>query len=287
MEVVGEGDLSDGSANPFEEEVLKTTLSPNWYSGYRRMLHYDAGIFYENQLIKITYRVIKESINITLKFTIINNAAKTVGTDITGFKVLSLESLGGNENPNYIVNLTHLPESTISNKSNMEIAIKVRNVVENNESPILSLTFMCGGSFNQLSLKFPVLLLKTLSTTGINDIDEFKKRWLQIGEMLGVAQGEYTAKVSTAHRYNSSNIVRLLSRLSFTVVHSTPDTMENGILVMGAGILHTQKSNYGVLTIIKSVDQIGKEFEIVVRCTGGGIPEIIALTLKEVFEGKF
>jgi AP-2 complex subunit alpha len=285
--VVEEGDLSDGSANPFEEEVLKTTLSPNWYSGYRRMLHYDAGIFYENQLIKITYRVIKESFNITLKFTIINNAAKTVGTDITGFKVLSLESLGGNENPNYIVNLTHLPESTISNKSNMEIAIKVRNVVENNESPILSLSFMCGGSFNQLSLKFPVLLLKTLSTTGVSDTDEFKKRWLQIGEMLGVVQGEYTAKVSTAHRYNSSNIVRLMSRLSFTVVHSTPDTMENGILVMGAGILHTQKSNYGVLTIIKSVDQIGKEFEIVVRCTGGGIPEIIALTLKEVFEGKF
>ena len=40
----------------------------------------------------------------------------------------------------------------------MEIYIKVRNIIENNESPVLSMTYMCGGSFNQLNLKFPVLL---------------------------------------------------------------------------------------------------------------------------------
>ena len=110
---------------------------------------------------------------------------------------------------------------------------------------------------------------------------------MQIGELLGVEQGESTARVLTSHRYNSSNVVRLLSRLGFAVVYNTSDDSDQGILVMGAGILHTQKSKYGVLTTIKSIDAIGREFEVLVRCTGGGIPEIITSTMKEIMEGKF
>ncbi|KAK6456736.1 adaptin N terminal region-domain-containing protein [Scheffersomyces xylosifermentans] len=281
-------DDEEDDSNPFgDEKKAPTTLSPNWYSGYHRMLHYDAGIFYEDQLIKITYRVLKEAFNIVLKFTIINNSAKTTGTDISGFTVLDLESLTGNQDPNYVLNIKQLPDPTIHDKSTMEIGIKVRNVIENHESPILSLSFMCGGSFNSLNLKFPVLLLKTLSSTVLTGIDEFNKRWQQIGDLLGVKEGECSVKVSITHRYNSSNISRLLTRLGFAVVHSTTDDDVNEILVFGAGILHTQKTNYGVLTTIRSVDQIGKEFEIKVRCSGGGVADVICSTLKEIFEGKF
>lgn len=277
--------------NPFEEQaeeaVEKVALSPNWYAGYHRMLHYDAGIFFENQLIKITYRLLKERNVFTLKFVIFNNSAKTAGTDITGFKILEFQSKTSSEDPNYLLNIKQVPGSTISEKSSMELEIKIRNVVENEESPILTLSFTCGGSFNHLNLKVPVVLLKTLSSATLNSVDEFNKRWLQIGELLGTQEGEYSTNVNITHRYNSSNIVRLLTRLGFSVVHSTNDEIEDGILVMGGGILYTQKSNYGVLTRIQSVDSVGKEFAITVRCTGGGIPEIIALSLKEIFEGKF
>lgn len=276
---------SDGS-NPFEEESKPVVLSPNWYSGYHRMLHYDAGIFYEDQLIKITYRVIKEGCALTLKLTIINNSAKTAGTDITGLTVLNLESLTDDHDPNYVLNLKQLPESTFHDKANMEISVKIRNVVENHESPILSITFMCGGSFNTLNLKFPVLLLKTLTSTALNGLDEFNRRWAQIGELLG-PQGESSQAVNLTHRYNSSNIVRLLSRLGFAVVHATLDETDNTILVMGAGILHTQKTNYGVLATLKSTDQVGKEFEVAIRCSGGGVAEVVAITMKEILEGKF
>ena len=288
-----EDDLSDGGsieeANPFEEDDSSPplVLSSNWYSGYHRMCHYDAGIFYEGQFIKIIYRIIKDGHQLGLQFTIINNCAKTTGVDITNLRVLNIQSMTKAEDPSYILNLKQLPKLTVSDKTTMEIDIKIRNVVENNESPILSLTFMCGGAFNQLNLKFPVILLKTVTSTSMADLDDFKKRWLQIGELLGVEQGESTTRILTSHRYNSSNVVRLLSRLGFAVVYNTNDESDLGILVMGAGILHTQKSKYGVLITVKSIDAIGREFEVVVRCTGGGIPEIITSTMKEIMEGKF
>lgn len=277
--------------NPFEEQKAPTVpphatiLSPNWYSGYHRMLHYDAGIFFENQLIKLTYRTIKDGSTLTIKFTVINNAAKTASTDITGFTVIEFKSMTKAENPNYLINLIELPELTIKDKTSMEVQIKIRNIVETSESPIMNISFKCSGSFNQLHLKVPVALLKTLTSTN-SSLDDFRQKWLQIGELLGLQQGEFKSVAHTAHRFNSSNVVRLLSRLGFAVVHSTHDTFENGILVMGAGILHTVQSKYGLLTTIKSVDDVGKEFEVLVRCTGGGVAEVVALTLKEILEGK-
>lgn len=279
-----------GDEDPFGDNTTKphARLTPHWYSGYHRMLHYDAGIFFEDQLIKITYRTVKNGPSISIKFTIINNAAKTASTDITGLTLLDVESLTSSEDPNYVISVVQLPELTVSDKTSMELEIKIRNVVENNESPILSMSFKCSGSFNTLNLKFPVLLLKTLTPT-TPALEEFKKRWLQIGELLGAEQGEFRATADVNHRHMSSNIVRLLSRIGFSVVHSTSDdesVLQNGgILVMGAGILHTSKAKYGVLSTVRSTDGVGKRFEVVVRCTGGGVPEVIALSLKEILQG--
>ncbi|KAG7662342.1 uncharacterized protein J8A68_004113 [[Candida] subhashii] len=277
--------------NPFDGEATNkksstTTLSSNWYVGYHRMLHYDMGIFYEDQLIKITYRVIKNGPSIDLIFTIINKASKTIGTDITGFNVLNLESLTKQEDPNYTLRIKTVPEANIYDKTTMEIEIKVRNIVENHESPVLSMTYMCGGSFNHLNLKFPVLLIKTLAPTSLTGIDEFTKRWTQIGELLGVDKGQYKSQVHLSHRLNASNISRLLTRLGFAIVAISPDTPDTQIYVTGAGILHTQKSNYGVLVSISGEDAIGKELLVTVRCTGGGVSEMICNTLCEIFKGK-
>ncbi|KAK6201448.1 armadillo-type protein [Scheffersomyces amazonensis] len=279
-------DITNGEddTNPFDD--TKTALSPNWYSGYYRMLHFDAGIFFESPLIKLTYRILKEGNNILIRFTIINNSAKTAGTDITKFTVLELESRAGDTDPSYLLNLKQVPESTIRDKSVLEIEIKVRSVIENNESPILSVTFMCGGSFNQLNLKFPVLLIKTLSATILGSEDDFEKRWLQIGELLGTNEGEYTTTVIPSASFTYPNIIRLLSRLGFAIVYASPENPPSNLLIKGAGILHTQKSNYGVLTKVKSIESEVQEngYNIVVRCTGGGIAEVIALTLKEILQ---
>lgn len=146
------------------------------------------------------------------------------------------------------------------------------------------MTLTCGGSFNHLALKIPVSLLKTVTGT-LTTLEDFKKRWIQIGQQLGQAEGEESIHISPPHRLVSSNIARLMTRIGFTVVYNTPDN-EGNILVMSAGIIHTSKSNYGVLITTKSVDAIGKEFLIVIRCTGGGLATLLAQSLREILEDR-
>lgn len=275
---------SESEVNPFDEELK---LSPNWYNGYHRMLHFDAGVFYENQWVKITYRLEKvEPFRFVYKFVIINNAYKTTKNHLTNFKILNLYDLNNSKSANYLISINSSPEQTIEVKSLLELNIKVRNIVEIHESPTLVFNFNCGGSFNKLTLKFPINILKTLTATSLV-LDDFKLRWLQINQMLPNNQGEHLVRSMTNYRYTLSNIIRLLQRLSFYIVHNTNDDDTNGILILAAGILHTQSNNYGVLVSIKSIDNVGKNFEIIVKCTGGGVAEIVAMILHEIFEGKF
>ncbi|CAI5756650.1 unnamed protein product [Candida verbasci] len=267
--------LAQNIANKPVENSFSESLSNNWYAGYHRMLYFDAGIFYEDQLIKITYRVIKNNFDLTYIFTILNKSFKSIGANITSFTVLNIESLTQKNNPNYIIGLKNIPNKTIRDKSNMEIQIKIRNIIENNESPILSLTFQCGGSFNQLNLKFPVILLKSLTPSQIT-VSEFQNRWTQIGQLLGIEQGESSIEIDLSHRQNYSNIVRLLTRLGFYIVEDL------NFKISGAGILHSQKSNYGLLIEVEVNEEICKHLRIVVRCTGGGVSDIISSTLKEI-----
>lgn len=281
-----DSELYDETTNsPFgdSQQHAIPQLSPNWYSGYHRMLQYDAGIFYEDQLVKLTYRTVKDGPNIHIKFTIINNSAKTTNTSITAFTVREIYNASKSGNPSYLISLSEVPDLTIPQKSTMTIAIRVRDIVENNESPVLSLSYKCSGSFNTVNLKIPIVLIKTLTGTMLSSLDEFKRRWLQIGELLGTVDGERLGKVLAQYRLTSSNVVRILQRMGFAIIHNTLDTDE-GVLVMGAGILHTMKSNYGVLVTVKSLDQVGRLFDIVVRSTGGGIPGVIYETLEEVFQ---
>ncbi|QWU86570.1 hypothetical protein CA3LBN_000788 [Candidozyma haemuli] len=277
-------DYNESSSDPFGDSsgasVMK--LSPNWYSGYHRMLHYDAGIFYEDQLVKITYRVVKATANVNYQFTVINNAAKNANTDITAFTVLDLHNPGKREDPNYYIRLVKVPDSTIATKTTMELVATIRNIVENNESPVLSLSYRCGGSFNTLHLKVPVVILKTLSATNLS-AEEFKRRWFQIGEALGSNAGEARQAIKANHKYISSNVSRTLQRLGFAVVHCTPDSSSGDILVMAAGILHTSTANFGVLVSMKSLDPDGRQFDLTVRCTGGGVSEVVFQSLEEVF----
>ncbi|KAI5951384.1 hypothetical protein KGF54_004458 [Candida jiufengensis] len=263
-------------------QKVDSTLSSNWYSGFHRMLHFDAGIFFENQLIKITYRIVKTNFDLSIKFIILNSAGKTVGESITGLTVLNLESLAKQNDPNYLLSIKQLPEANVVDKTSMEVDVKIRGIVESKENPILSLTFKCGGSFNQLNLKFPVSVLKTLTPTALSSYEEFERRWSQIGQHLGV-EGETSLTIHLNHRHDESQISRSLTRLGFAVVQ--PPLLPTNIDISGVGILHTQKSNYGVLTKFLGLDEIGKDLRIIVRCTGGGVAEIIANTLKEILVG--
>lgn len=259
-----------------------TILSPNWLAGYSRMRKYDAGIFYESQLIKITYRIQAEESVLRIKFIIFNNSKKTANTDITGLTILQLESKTGTEDPSYVLSIDKPPESIVPEKTTMELSIKVRRAIESKEDPIIHLTFTCGGSFNQLNLKFPIVFLKTLSPTAMGNVEDFRRRWNQIGELLG-DNGGAVKTVSTGAVNTSSGLVRLLTRLRFSVVHATPETTIP-ILVMGAGILHSSENNCGLLVTLRSIDSGAQNLEIHCRSTGEGVAPLIAETLVDILK---
>lgn len=274
------------AAKPTTQSTSTPALTLGWAAGYNRMLHYDAGIFYENQLVKIIYRMVKDHHQIVYKFTVINNAGKLANTIITGFTVLTLQ-LGARDasNPLYVALVTELPQSTITSKTSMEVSVNIRHCIENDELPRILFAFTCGGSFTQLNLRFPVVLLRLLLSQGMQHITEadFATRWAQIGSQLG--DGEFRTAAIASHRHNLANMVRLLTRLGFAVVHASIED-EGPIDVRGAGILNTQVANYGLLCHLASKDELGKAFEVIVRCTGGGVAEIIAQSICDIIKAQ-
>ncbi|GEQ70906.1 hypothetical protein JCM33374_g4586 [Metschnikowia sp. JCM 33374] len=272
--------------DPFGDSIPQADipqLSPNWYEGYHRMLQFDVGIFYEDQLVKLTYRIFRDGPTLRIVFTIINNAAKTADASITAFTVHDIHTHGSS---NYVVEMVKVPESKIPQKTTMELEVKVRDIFGNKNGPVLAMNYKCSGSFNTLTLKIPVVIIKTLSGTSMNSIDEFKRRWLQIGELIGLERGEKRGLVAAAHRRNTSTVVKMLQRLGFAIIQSTPDDPNSNILVMGAGILRMVKSNCGVLVTVKSISPNSNDFDVIVRSTGVQVPAIVHDTIRELFDLK-
>lgn len=274
------------AADPFGDSSINKTpqLSPNWYDGYHRMLQFDVGIFYEDQLVKLTYRITRDGHTLKIAFTIINNAAKTAEASISAFTIHDIHTFG---NANYLIRMTKVPDLKIPQKSTMEFEVKVRDIIGNHDGPILAISYKCSGSFNTLTLKIPVVLAKTLAGTSMSSIDEFKRRWLQIGDFLGLEKGEKRGLVTAAHRRNSSTLAKMLQRLGLAIIQSTPDDPHSNILVMGAGILRMVTSNCGVLVTVKSIAPDSNDFDVIVRSTGVGVPAIVHDTIRELLDLKY
>lgn len=269
------------SANPFasEQKPHQLPLTKGWYDGYRRMLQYDAGIFYEDQFVKLTYKIQRSGPSYTIGLTIINNAARSAEAAITAFTV---NDLTYDEDSNYIATITKSPDLTISERSTMEIEVRICDIIENKKGPVLPISYRCSGSFNSLRLKIPVVLLKGLSGTAMNSIDDFKKRWVQIGNLLGTEEGERSGVLTAPHRYNCAFLSSTLQRTGFAIVQKTPDNPEAIMMITGAGIIKTLKSNYGVLLLLRSTDHEAKHFQVTVRSTGGGLASLVFELLQEI-----
>lgn len=274
---------AQSDSNPFinEDQKLKTLpLTSNWYGGYHRMLQYDAGIFYEDLFVKLTYKVHRSGPSYTVGLTIINNAARTAGASINAFTVHDLEY---ENDGSYVARITKHPDLTISDKTSMEIEARICDLVTSKSGPILAINFKCSGSFNSLRLKIPVALLKCLTSTTMSSIDDFKKRWVQIGTSLGTENGEFEGILTAPHRYNCPFLTSSLQRVGFAIVQKTPDNPDAKILITAAGILRTLKSNYGVLLLLRSTDLEAKHFQLTVRSTGGGLSPLIFELIQEIF----
>lgn len=268
-------------ADPFTDK--KPKLSPNWKEGYYRMLQFDAGIFFEDHLVKITYRIKRDGPEIEVTFTIINNAAKLAEASLTAFTVHDVHNMSQGA-AKYSVNLVKLPLLTIAQKDTLVLLARVREIMDNGECPVLAMSFKCSGSFNTLTLKIPIVMTKTLLATTMNSIEDFKNRWLQIGEAMGLETGEARAVIQASHKRSASTIVIMLQRLGFAIIQSTADSDALNVMVVGAGILRLVSLNYGVLVTVRGLPSAPNSFDLAVRSTGAGIAAVVHSLIRELFE---
>ncbi|GMF62576.1 unnamed protein product [[Candida] boidinii] len=84
-------------------------LSPNWENGYYRLVHFDQGIFYENSLIKILFRLKREKTTLSFQLTYSNKSPNTINSLLTEIKPLHYND----NNPPYVIQLLQHPEHLI------------------------------------------------------------------------------------------------------------------------------------------------------------------------------
>ncbi|ODV93995.1 hypothetical protein PACTADRAFT_51733 [Pachysolen tannophilus NRRL Y-2460] len=270
----------NSSVNPFDSAFIngdQNKLTPHWEEGFYRALHFDQGIFFENSLMRIIYRCRTDKNNLVFQLTYFNKSP----VDITALTV-DVKSNTSTSEPSYILSTLELPASDIKvhGKSTHSFEASLRNIYESKEAPMLTVSFMAG-SFVQLYLKLPILLIKTLSPAPSSSPQDFFKRWQQLSA-LG-ADGESQRIFSISHRHSDESLLRVVNRLGFNIVENADSNSRN---IVGAGILHTVKGNHGCLLRLEP-DEEGRQFRITIRATGPGIAKVLADTIIELFEFGF
>lgn len=254
-------------------------LTPNWETGYKRMIMHKSGVFYQDSLVRILYRSERsnESPFMTLfSFTIVNQS----NWDISGLSC-ELIPFRVDNNPEYIMQVLESPPLKVAKtggRSTFSFEATARFPFSSDHSPLLSLQFRCGGSYSALRLKIGYTMISTLSTnSGSVSLEQFIKRWKYIGESIG-KEGEYIVALKNAN-IDMSKLPVLFSRMGFDIVEQT--SVFNTLFL--AGVIHTKSdSNFGCL--IKVRQQEDKSIEIICKTTTTGeLSKFIVNSIKLIF----
>lgn len=252
----------------------KVVLSPNWEEGYYRLIQFDQGIFYESSLVKVVLRCSKQEEVLGYQLSLINKSP----AEISG---LSCEVVSNttSTNPAYQTRVVTFPHSGIALNSKCSFAfdITVRSLFPDQETPYLTVSFMTGNSFNNLTLNLPVVCLKMLSPTVIPNAEEFFRRWNQI-EALG-EEWQYQRTFSSGFRQSHHSLCRLFERLGFHVMEGV-DADQN---VLGVGIVRTLSGKSGALARLEPGND-NKDFRLTLRSTQSGAAHILGSTICALFQ---
>ncbi|OUM51713.1 hypothetical protein BVG19_g833 [[Candida] boidinii] len=261
-------------------------LSPNWENGYYRLVHFDQGIFYENSLIKILFRLKREKTTLSFQLTYSNKSPNTINSLLTEIKPLHYND----NNPPYVIQLLQHPEHLIKidGKTTQVFSIAIRSEFYDYQSPIINISYVSGGVLTNLKLRLPCILLKTLNSVPLES-GLFFQRWNQIGTTLGVA-GECQKVINfktNKHLLNNDSSIsifkRIFEKFGFAIVENADPNPNNFV---AAGILNTILGNSGSLMRIELRPDF-KSMRITVRSTKAINSKILGNTISDFFENGF
>lgn len=238
-------------------------LTPGWEAGFKRMLIFHQGVFYQDSLISILFRIetkTEQPSTSRITLTYVNKS----NFEITG---LSSEviPLRADNNPPYILQVLQSPDSKLAatnGRTSFAFETTTRFAFPHEQSSLLSLQFKCGGQYCNHRLKIGYTVLSTLSPRETEiDLAQFAKRWKSIGDSLGKA-GEHVDFAKCAN-LTAQKLTATMSKIGFDVVNQTavPNT------VFAGGIIHTKSNgNYGCLLKLKVLTS-ETDVEIVCKTT--------------------
>jgi len=265
-------ETSTGSSKRRREIVL----SPNWRDGYYRLCRFDQGIFFENSLIRIVYRLKRDKHSLHLSITYSNKSPSTISGLVCKFTIPERVKEAGL----YSLVALESPQGTLpqGGKSTQLVDVLVRLPYRDADLPILGINFMSGGLIS-LKLKLPVPLFKTLCPGTPLSRDVFLMRWSQIDQVLK-EDGSASKTVQLQHYVEAPVIIRLARLVGVNVL---PEVIASPSTIVCAGILNMRTGNSGCLMRMDLDPENSTLIRISIRCTKPGIASMLLDSLADLF----
>lgn len=209
-------------------------LSPNWETGYYRLLQQNDGTLYEDVQIRIDIRSEYRGAMGCIILTFTNKSTSVIGSFTTTFDNRSSEHLR--------IDTQDMPEPNIEagNQAQQTILFEALNVFE--EAPTMRVSYLAG-ALQGLTLRLPVMIHKFMDTAQLSS-DDFFKRWRQIG--AGAREAQRIAALGDRMPTMDSSFIRtVVAGLKWGVLDGIDPNVKN---IVGASVLHTSKGGkYGCL----------------------------------------
>lgn len=260
------------SSSLFETEHTDVSLlSSGWEDGYYRLCRFDQGIFYENSMMVIVYRLKRERSVLHVSLTFSNKSPYKISGLVSEMAAVS--------DAGYSVKTLNHPDSTITEggKTKQEFDVTLNSMFQNSSCPTLVVSFMAG-SLNTVNLRVPTILLKGISAGAPLSKLDFFMRWSQIDQGLGL-QGQGQVIVELAKPTITSILGRFVSNIGLENLREVDDNQLN---VVGAGILNMISSAAAVLLRIEPNPETPSVLRLTVRATVPGLASLLTDSISEV-----
>ncbi|KAL2069903.1 hypothetical protein VTL71DRAFT_14582 [Oculimacula yallundae] len=269
-------------AGPSEPKTLRAPnlasaahLSPNWETGYNKLLLKAEGILYEDGQIQIGVRSEYRG-QMACVILYFSNKAPTEVTSFT--TTLDLEPA---EKENLTWEVKGLPESTILEgaQSQQMVMFEAKKVFE--KSPTIRISYLAG-ALQALTLKLPVTIHKFMDPAELS-ADDFFKRWKQIGGAPREAQRIFGVKGGREgdRETNDSFIRKTIDGFRWGILDGVDPNKKNFV---GASVLHTgDGGKFGCLLRLEPNYTTGM-VRLTIRATDESVPPIMIQTMQERLE---
>lgn len=208
-------------------------LSPDWETGYYRLLLRPEGVLYEDAQIQIGLRTEYRGQLGCLIFYFANRSSFPMGSFTTTLDNRSSETLK--------TDIKGLPETSIppDGQTQQTIMFEAKNVFEH--PPTIRISYLAG-ALQALTLQLPVYLHKYMDAAELS-AEDFFKRWKQIGGAPREAQRIF-GLVNKNRTMSMDFVRRVVQGFKWGILDGVDPNPKN---MVGATVLHTTDGKFGCL----------------------------------------